>query len=145
MEDLNYPEINTLKEMIRKHNIKISVSQKKFLGNKEGFHAVSFTLGGKTFEIYADDELSDFDIKDPILDLLVVLRELAYYKNCYDYDLWCSEQMLDLKDITVLSYYRSLGGIYREIEHILGKIDPLISDWDFEMNIGAIRFLRTGG
>jgi hypothetical protein len=144
MEDINYPEIIALKEMIKEHSIKISVSQKKFLGNKDNYHAVHFTLDGKTFDMYADDELSDFDFSEPVLDLIVLLRELMYYKNCYDYDLWCSEQMLDLKDITVLSYYRSLGGIYREIEHILGKIDPLISDWDFKMNIGAIKFLRTG-
>ncbi len=54
--------------------------------------------------MYTDDELSDFDHNEPVLDLIIVLRELMYYKNCYDYDLLCSEQMLDLKDITVLSY-----------------------------------------
>ena len=142
MEEQEYPEIKVLKDIYQKHNVKIVVSNKDFLGGNTDYHAIEFTLGDETFNMFADDEQSDFQLNNPLLNLVVVLRELDYYTYSNDYLLWCTELKLDSVNTQILSYYRSLSAIYRDIEKIMGKIDPIFSDWDFEMNIGGIKFLR---
>lgn len=142
MEKTDYPEIKALRDIYKKHKVKIAVSNKDFLGGNTDYYAIKFTLGDQTFNMYAYDEQSDFKIDNPLLNLVVVLRELDYYKDSHDYLLWCLELKLDSANTQVLSYYRSLGAIYREIEKVMGKIDPIFSDWDFEMNIGGIKYLR---
>ena len=42
----------------------------------------------------------------------------------------------------VIQFHKYLAEIYPEIETVLGKIDPEVSDWDFEMNAGAAQELR---
>ncbi len=141
---MSHPEIQKLKELYQKHKIGISVSDKEFMGGKKDFPAVLFSLNDKTFPLFVDDEFEDFKLNNPLLNLCLVLRELEYYKDTYDYLLWCKELSQDASDIVVLNYYRSLASIYREVENILGEINCPITDYEFEFNTtgGPLQKLR---
>jgi hypothetical protein len=144
-KDKGYPEVQALKEIYQKHEVKIKISDDDFLAGNKDYPAVVVNFGKTPFDLYADDEYSDFNLNNPLLNLCVILRELDYYADSIDYLLWCKELNFEPNNIQVLNYYRSLGGIYREIEKILGKIDPQITDWDFEMNAGPAFELREYG
>jgi len=138
----DYPQIKALEDIYRKHDVKITISKDEFLGGNKEYPAVKFTIGNKTFDLFIDDEYEDLKFGFPVLNLCLVLRELEYYKSTYDYLLWCNENKFDPANIQVLSYYRSLGATYREIEAILSEINSQISDWDFEMNAGPGYYIR---
>lgn len=142
-EESNYPEIEYLKEIRQKHGVGITILTKDFLNGNKDYPAVIFSLGAKSFNIFVDDEYQDFKLKSPLLSLCLVLRELDYYSDSHDYILWCKEHQLEPNNTQVLSYFRSLAGTYRDIEKILGTIDPIINDFDFEMNAGAVFELRN--
>ncbi len=141
-EETNCPEIKALQEIYLKHRVEIIVSKTAFLGDNKDYPSVIFTLSGKSFDLFVDDEYSDFKSNRPLLSLCVVLRELDYYSGSQDYLLWCKELNFNPGNTQVLNYYRSLGATYREVEEILEKIDPQITDWDFEMNAGPAYELR---
>lgn len=141
-KEIHYSEIEALQEIYKKYKVKINVSKTEFLGGDKDYPAVVFSLNDKSFNLFADDEHSDFKFQKPLLSLCVVLRELDYYSYSQDYLLWCKELNFDSGNTQILNYYRSLGSLYRDIENILGKINPNITDWDFEMNAGPAQELR---
>jgi len=142
MENNDRPEISALNNIYINYNVEIQVSRPKCLGDKKDYPSVSLKLGGRTFEMYADDEQDYFTYNYPLLNLCIVLRELEYYIETEDYLVWCTELKLDSTNEQVLAYFRGLATIYREVESIIGKIDSQISDWDFEMGSGAMYALR---
>ncbi len=141
----NYPEIEALNKIFIKHKVEIRFSTTDFLNGNKDYCAVEFKLEGKLFHFYVEDEHSDIQYNYPLLNLCLVLRELEYYAETPDYLIWCQERYFDPKNIAVLTHYRSLASIYREVEKIIGKIDSQVSDWDFEMGSGASWDLRKKG
>lgn len=141
-KEIRYSEIEALQEIYKKYEVKISISEIEFLGDDKDYPAVVFSLNGKSFNLFVDDEYSDFISQKPLLSLCLVLRELDYYSYSQDYLLWCKELNFDSGNTQILNYYRSLGGLYRDIEKILGNINPHITDWDFKMNAGPAQELR---
>lgn len=140
-----YPEIEALNNIYVKHKVEIRFSTTDFLAGSKAYRAVTFKIGGKVFNFYVEDELDDIRYNYPLLNLCLVLRELEGYAYAQDYLIWCQERYLDPKDEAILSNYRSLATIYRDVEKIMGKIDSQVSDWDFEMGSGASWELRKKG
>ncbi|MDT7831066.1 hypothetical protein RQM59_01675 [Flavobacteriaceae bacterium S356] len=140
-----YREIEALNEIYVKHKVEIRFSTTDFLVDSKEYRAVTFKLGGKTFNFYVEDELDDLRYNYPLLNLCLVLRELEGYAYAQDYLVWCQERYLDPKNENILANYRNLATIYREVEEIMGNIDSQISDWDFEMGSGASWELRKKG
>jgi len=136
-------EVKQLKQIYQKYHFKINVSNSEFLAPNKEYRKVDFALNGTNFSLFVDDEYDDFKYKNPLLDLCLLLRELDYYSDSYDYLLWCKELGLKPEQSQVLDYFRDLGRIYREVEKIIGKIDPIINDFDFQMNAGAAYELRN--
>ena len=140
---IEYPEIQTLLDLHQKHHIKIKVLKHEYLDGKEDFPSVVFSLGKKSFNLFIDDEYKDLLVDNRLVALCLVLRELEYYHDTKDFLAWTTELNLDAANSQVLEYYKNLAAIYREIESIIGPIKSPINDFDFEMNMGAIRELRT--
>ena len=143
MEETKYQEIRALQDIFQKYKIEIRVSNNEFLAGNKNYPAVVFSLEDKSFNLFVDDDYSDLKYNNHLLTLYLVLRELDYYSDSSDYILWCKEHLLEPENKQVISYYRSLGSNYRDIEKILGKIDSQISDYDFELNAGAAQELRS--
>ena len=137
-----YKQVKKLQELQEKHGIEIIVSQDKFLNNQKDYPAIKLTIEGVTYDMYAEDEYQNFEIKNPLLTLCVVLRELEDYEYASDFTEWCIHHYFDVNNEEVLNYYRSLSKTYREIESAIGKIHGQISDFDFECNSGPMWELR---
>jgi len=138
----SYPEIEALNKVYVQYKVEVQVSRLDCLNGSKEYPFVSFTVGGKTFKMFANDENSDFRYNYPLLNLCVVLRELEYYNETKDFLVWCAELYLDPSNNQVLAYYRDLARIYREVEGVIGEISSHVSDWDFEMGSGAMYELR---
>lgn len=139
---VHYPEIDKLNQIYVDHQVVIIADHTRLLGGKKYYPMVEFQLAGKQFEIYVDDQYQDLRLNYPLLNLCLVLRELEGYDWADDLLVWSMERGLDSGDLQVLDFYRELGRIYIQVEAILGKVDPFVSDWDFEMNAGAAQALR---
>lgn len=138
----DYPEIEKLNQIYVRYKVETKTDRSRLLGGSPYYPMVLFKLNGKTFQIYVDDEYDDLRLNYPLLNLCLVLRELEGYDYADDILVWCIERGLDPADPHVLGFYRELGRIYKQVEATLGKVDPFVSDWDFEMNAGAAQALR---
>ena len=137
-----YSEIQALKVILKKHPFTV-----EFLGNDFPFCALShrwvrFQLNETPFVLMIDDEYNDFALSKPAMNLCLFLRELDDYQEEEDILKWCSLKGLKAEDSDVLAYYKGLAAIYADVKHILGAIDPQISDTDFSLNAGAAQALR---
>jgi len=138
----NLPEIIALNKIYSEYNVSIRVSKDECLGGNLDYPAAVFTIKEKSFNMYINDELSDLQYQNPLLNLYLVLRELDYFSESPDVTEWCMENGFDESNDQVLGYYRDLGSIYRVVEKIIGKINPIISDYDYEMGSGVACELR---
>lgn len=141
----DYKEINALNNIYINHKVEIWFSTTDFLADNKDYRAVEFKVAEKIFHFYVEDEYDDIRYNYPLLNLCLVLRELEYYIETDDYLIWCNERSLDVKNTVILTHYKNLGTVYREVENIIGKIDSYVSDWDFEMGSGASWELRKKG
>ncbi len=140
--ETKYPEIDALNEIYIKYKFEIKVNRNRLLGGNMDYPSATFTLSGKSFDIYLDDELEDLKFNYPLLNLCLVLRELEGYEDAEDYLIWCQDRYFKPENEEIRAYHMSLGETYREVEKIIGKVDSMISDWDFEMGSGASWVLR---
>lgn len=135
-------QIQQLQSIIQKHKITFEYLEEDYLDPSEYYKAVLFLIGDKVYKIYVDHEYRDLDLKIQELSLFLVLRELELASECEDFEIWVAEQMIQLNDRTI-NYYYDLKAYTTEIEGILGSIDPIISQMEFELNSGAIQELRN--
>ena len=135
-------EIEELNALWVKHKVMVRVDRNTLLSNKAYYPLVEFQISGENFSLFVDDEFSDFRKNYPLLNFCLVLRELDGYKYTSEYEVWCQERSFDSSDETIKEAFKNLKYVTNEVEKILGKIDPIISDWDFEMNTGAAQALR---
>jgi hypothetical protein len=134
----NYVEILCLKNLEHKFNIKTEVQKSTF-----GLSKVRLSIQHKSHTILIHDEYNDLKLKNPLLNLCLVLRDLEIYKESSDFLDWCKTQCVNPDSNELRTYYKGLEVIYNEVESKLGKIDSQISDLDFQLNSGAAWELRN--
>ncbi len=98
---------------------------------------VVFSAGERNWEIYIYDEFHDFNIERQLLCVYLALRALDDYNQETDFLTWCYSYRLDATESYWLNYYRGLGDIVKQIEAIIGPIDPIIPQLDYELRSGA--------
>lgn len=137
-----YQEIINLQSILSKHKIIILPTTKH-----PNFHSteniwVEFIVDGYAVVLLVDDEFKDFQLKNPVLNLCLILRELETYAEEEDILKWANFKGLTVSNSEVVAYYKELSEHYRKIEAILGTIDGQISDFDFQLNAGSAQELR---
>ena len=132
----DYPEIEQLNALWVRHKVMVKVDRSEQLNDKSYYPLVHFTISGEQFSLFVDDEFSDFKKNYHLL------RELDGYKFTSEYENWCQERFFEPDNEQVKSAFENLRSVTEKVESILGEIDPIISDWDFEMNAGAAQALR---
>ncbi len=138
----HYPEIEALNQLWVKHRVMIKITREDHLAEKPYYPLVEFQISGKLYKLFIDDEYDDLRYNYPLLNFCLVLRELEGFDLARDPRIWAQERGLDPEHEQVRDYHKYLSIIYQEIEKILIKIHPQVSDWDFEMNAGAAQQLR---
>lgn len=68
----------------------------------------------------------------------MVLRELSIYEEEDDFLTWCHQNESDASSRETHNFYRGLDLTYQEIKRILGTIDPIFSNYDYDYELGTI-------
>ena len=126
-------EIELLQLLQEKHHLSVVALNKP---SKEGMIPVLFHVGKKTYDLYVYDEYQDFDAKNQLLCIYLVLSAIEDYLGSQDYLVWCKNQTITPDD-TWLQYYRDLASKCREMELVLGKIDSYIPHLEYELRSGS--------
>ena len=136
-----YPAIRQLRELQGRLGSKITPVPGKYL-QKEYYPLVHFELKGTIYPIYVDDEYTDLELDNPLLNLCLVLRALENYLDAEDYLVWCTQHGMDSGDSHAREYHMGLRSRVQNIQKWIDPIDSFISDFDFELNAGAAQYLR---
>jgi hypothetical protein len=135
-----YLEIEALKSYFDKFNIEISRPNEVF---RKDLFFVNLSINGQLWKILVDDEYQDFATNNPLVCLFLVFNSLESYKESSDFLTFCKLHNVDPSDVNWLEYYRSLDTIYQEIRKKIGKIDPCISPYDYNLRTGVIQSLMN--
>ncbi|WP_111683656.1 hypothetical protein [Winogradskyella tangerina] len=135
---MEYLEVEHLKAQYKKYNIKISQG---FGELREDTFFVTLTIGSKSWDILIDDEFKDFGKHNAVFDWFMVLYALETYEECEDMLEWSNYYGLEPNNL--IDYYKNLATTYREIEGIIGPIDPLISSFNYTLRTGVVDALET--
>ncbi|MFT6921320.1 MAG: hypothetical protein ACJA1C_000314 [Crocinitomicaceae bacterium] len=118
-----------LQELIANFKIRIEV---KPHFSKE-LREIVLHIGTKFWKLLIDDEYLYLNKNNQRISFYMVLRELSIYEEEDDFLSWCHQNGSSASSNEVLNYYRDLDSTFQEIKSILGTIDPLISDYDYEL------------
>lgn len=135
----DYPEIEKLRNYLKEKKI----SFKRLESKDKFFFPVIFSINNQSWTIYLYDEYEDFDETKPLICFYLTLVALDEYWVSEDYLVWCNGYGLDPSETDYLEHFRDLASIYREIESILGKIDPCVSDYDYTLRTGLGEAIRN--
>ncbi|WP_299523114.1 hypothetical protein [Winogradskyella sp.] len=135
---MEYPEVEQLKTQFKKYKIKISQG---FNHIRKAIFFTSLSIGAKSWDILIDDEFGDFSKHNPVFDWFLVLYALETYDECEDIIEWSNFHGIDTT--LLLDYYKSLATTYKEIEAIVGSIDPLISSFDYTLRTSVVGVLAS--
>ncbi len=135
----SYPEIEALRNYFNQFNIEI-IELDEFI--RRDFYFVNLSIDGQSWKILVDDEYQDFS-RNILFALFLVFNSLEAYRESDDFMTWSKQNSLDPSNMNYLDYYRTLDSIYMEIQKKIGKIDPCISPFDYNLRTGVIQALMN--
>lgn len=141
MSEIPYPEVRALLQLQEQHDIKIKVIESDFSGGD--LQKVVFCLGPAKYLLYLEDEYEDFKRSNTLLHLFLVLLELEELKGTKNAQEWSKQKMLKWSNSKLLSYYDAMHKAITAIEQKIGTIDAQIPSLDYQLNSGAIQYLRN--
>ncbi len=138
-----HPDIQQLKEFYSLHRIEIH--QLKSNNKHTTLNSVEFTFREYKKMILIVDEYKDLKLNNPLLNLVLVLKELSFINESTDFLDWCSENEMNASSEELRRYYIDILPFVKMVKTHFenGKINYFISDLDFQLNAGAIRSLRS--
>lgn len=129
-----FKEVQQLLKLIREHRLSVQAT-----GNvRDDLLEIIFRAGQKHWRLYIEDEYKDFKEVNQALSVFLTLRSLENYYFNQDITRWCGYFGIDQTDAYWINYHDELGKAYLEIEEIIGKPTPFISDMDYDMQEGAM-------
>lgn len=131
---MKYPELTRLQSLQKEHSLSVSALDTPSV---ERPFQVELRLKGQSWQLFIEDEYGDFSTSNQLACLYLVLRSLEDYEEAEDYINWCGQYGLNASDNSWLDYFLGLEWLLREIKETIGKIEPCISSWDYQMRSGA--------
>lgn len=131
---MNYPDINRLKLLQEEYALRVSAIDTPTVDKP---FRVELRLRGQSWLLYIEDEYGDFSLSNQLACLSLVLRSLEDYGKAEDYINWCVQHGLNASDNRWLDYFLGLEWLHIEIKEAMGKIEPGISSWDYQLRLGA--------
>ncbi len=140
---MQYPELIQLKAFLDTYTIKVTRIDIPPIA--QSLTPVEVSFHNETFIVQIQDEYDDLKHQNPLLDGLLVLRELAIIQDSTDFVSWCKSIALSLDNNHLLSYYKQTTNTLHKISQVLKNkdIDYFVSDLDFQLNSGPIQQLRS--
>lgn len=136
-----YPEIDALKQFYSKNSF---IIQSKTPSIFEGVFDATLLIKNNSYLVLIQDEYNDLEIQNPLLHAVLVLREWEIIDDSIDYLDWCKAQGYPTKSEYLRQYYQDAVSKLSQISNYFegGNITSFISDLDFQLNAGAVQFLR---
>ena len=122
-------KVKQLQDLIVKFNIRVEVKQ----AFSKQLREIEFYIGTNSWKLLIDDEYLYLNEKHQPISFYMALRELSIYEEEDDFLTWCHQNESDASSTEILNYYRGLDSTYQEIKKILGTIDPVFSNYDYEL------------
>jgi hypothetical protein len=128
-------KVKQLQDLIVKFDIRVEVKQ----AFSKQLREIEFYIGTNSWKFLIDDEYLYLNEKHQPISFYMVLRELSIYEEEDDFLTWCRQNESDASSTETLNYYRGLDSTYLEIKKTLGSIDPIFSNYDYELGT-IVRF-----
>ena len=137
-----YPEIIHIQNFIAARGISIWLGKKNSID--ENLIPVVLKLGNDTYTVHEMDEYDDLNYHNPVLNFIIVFRTITIIDESEDFLVWCRQEDLNPNNHKLLNYYKTFCSSIDNINSYFpdNKIDYFVSDLDFQLNAGVIRFLR---
>ena len=135
-----YPEIIALQNFVDKCSI---ISKRLSNSIHVDLIPVSFQIADQSILIHIQDEYNDLDCKNPLLDIVLCLRELELISDSNNFENWCQQQGLK-GNKEVEDYFNHIVKKLPIVKDYFlnGTLNSFISDMDFQLNSGAAQELR---
>jgi len=139
-----YPEIAEIQNFILNERISIYTSVDDDVIQYDHLIAMNLIIKNEKYTVFVSDEYEDLKKKNSLLNFVLVFRELATISDSSDYLEWCSQHDLEPNTYKLLAYYKHISSKIEKIKLLFKNniIDCFISDLDFQLNSGAVQFLR---
>ena len=140
--DPAYPEVAALKLFYRSQTVQIIRLDHSLI---EDTLYCDITLKGIDYPVLIQDEYQDFKCPNTLLHLVLALREWEFLEESADYLVWCREQGYPGNREVLRRYYQDMVKVLPKIAtHFKrGKIDSFVTDLDFQLDAGAVHYLRN--
>jgi hypothetical protein len=142
MQYPDYQEIRELGDFIESHRIKIKIRENDHLFEDQNFKSLIIHIDDQEFSLYVYDAHNDIDESEKLLCVDLTLKALENYEQCEDYLEWCRSYGKNASDEKARQYHMSLSKIITDIRLIIGHKKSVLSPNDFDLNKGAVSFLR---
>lgn len=138
-----YEEIQALNSFIRSYDVRFNRSD----GNPAPFNLTygSLIISERQFRVFIEDEYEDLLLPDPRIPVVLALREFELIEESTDYLNWCRMLAVAASSEVLRNYYQET---VRELPELMlyfdsGELTSFISDLDFQLNAGAMQWLRS--
>jgi hypothetical protein len=138
----SFPENRAIQNFMDTYNIKISWSRAGIIDIE--LVPMELKIGDKTYTVHVIDEYNDLNYYNQLLNFVLVFRELELINDSTDYLDWCKQQALKVNNDALSNYYTDTINLIPEISDYFAnkEITSFIQDLDFQLNSGAIQYLR---
>lgn len=137
-----YLEIINIQTFIATRGITICLGKGDSID--ENLIPVNLKINSNTHTIHVLDEYDDLNYYNPVLNFIIVFRALVTIDESKDFLVWCKQEGLNPNNHKLLDYYKNICKAINDINSCFpnNEIDYFVSDLDFQLNAGAIQFLR---
>lgn len=136
-----YPELTALEQLIQEQGVRVIRSNHDRIAE---LIPVELTIQQQSLIVYIEDEYHDLDRNNHTLAVVLALRELECINESTDYLDWCSEMGIKTHHEELRQYYQELILKIPTLNTYFpnNRITCFINNLDFQLNAGAIQFLR---
>jgi hypothetical protein len=139
----DYPEIQALEAFINEHSVSLRIpSDKQAVFDLNPFY---ISILNAEYLCYIQDEYDDLRLQDPRVHIVLALREFEIIEESTDYLHWCTMMGLPSNSEVMRSYYQDTVNVIPNIKSYFKRnaITSFISDLDYQLNAGAMQYLRN--
>lgn len=138
----HFPEVREIQNFIDTHSIVTGWSRASIVDIN--LVPMELKIGAQTYTIHVMDEYNDLNYYNPLLNFVLVFRELELINDSSNFTDWCRQQGINANNDSLRSYYIDVAVTIPEISNYFSnkEITSFIGDLDFQLNSGAVQYLR---
>jgi hypothetical protein len=143
MNPQDYPEIQALNLFIQTTSAKFH--RKNTIPPTFNLFTGSLILSESAYPVFINDEYQDLELPDKRIAIVLALREFELIEESTDYLQWCKLQGITAHSEEIRNYYQETVKRIPELKKHFnsGELSSFITDLDYQLNAGAMQWLRS--